>query len=112
MTRTKVRDYLWVAYGVLSILLILAVSLLYDFVGRFQEAQIAAGLRPVFRLATPLDLAIPLLPTAMIVYWYVFYIFLFFSFFYFAFVQRELQPIRIADGLVFSDQTELVAHMA
>jgi len=87
----KANRYLWVASGVIAILIILGVSLLYDPVGRFQEAQISAGLRPVFGLATPLDLLIPLLPSAMIVYWYVFYGFLFFSFFYFAFVRREFR---------------------
>jgi len=91
MNWVKAKGYLWVAYGVVAILIILAVSLLYDPVGRLQEAQIAAGLRPVVRLATPLDLVIPLFPPAMIVYWYVFYGFLFFSFFYFAFVRREFR---------------------
>jgi membrane-associated phospholipid phosphatase len=91
MNWVKAKGYLWVAYGVVAILIILAVSLLYDPVGRFQEAQVSAGLRPVFRLATALDLVIPLLPPAMIVYWYVFYGFLFFSFFYFAFVRREFR---------------------
>lgn len=91
MSRIKANRYIWVASGVIAILIILAVSLLYDPVGRLQEAQISAGLRPVFKLATPLDLLIPLLPPAIIVYWYVFYGFLFFSFFYFAFVRREFR---------------------
>ena len=91
MNWDKAKKYLWVGYGVLAILIILGVSLLYDPVGRLQELQILAGLRPVFRLATPLDLVIPLIPMAMIVYWYVFYGFLFFAFFFFAFVRREFR---------------------
>jgi len=91
MSWAKAKNLLWVAYGVVAILIILAVSLVYDPVGALQMAQISAGLRPVFRLATPLDMLIPLVPPAMIVYWYVFYAFLFFSFFYFAFVRREFR---------------------
>jgi membrane-associated phospholipid phosphatase len=98
----KTKRYLWVAHGVIAILVILAVSLLYDPVGRLQEAQILAGLRPVYRLATPLDLIIPLLPMAMIVYWYVFYAFLFFSFFFFAFVRRELRNAFVLAFMIVS----------
>ncbi|MEM2143196.1 MAG: phosphatase PAP2 family protein [Candidatus Thorarchaeota archaeon] len=78
------KNYLWVIYGVVSILIILGVSLLYDVV-----AHVSVMLHTPVTLATPLDLMIPLVPSAIIVYWYLFYSFLFFSYFYFAFVHRE-----------------------
>jgi membrane-associated phospholipid phosphatase len=91
MNWMKAKSLLWVGYGVIAILIVLAVSLIYDPVAALQTAQISAGLRPVFRLATPLDLVIPLVPAAMVVYWYIFYGFLFFTFLYFAFVRREFR---------------------
>ncbi|NWF95032.1 MAG: phosphatase PAP2 family protein [Candidatus Thorarchaeota archaeon] len=84
MTMTKIREYKWVLYGTVSILVILGVSLIYSIV-----ADISTQLHTPVTLATPVDLAIPLIPPAIIIYWYVFYSFIFFSYFYFAFVHRE-----------------------
>ncbi len=84
MSTCRSARYAWVIFGILSILIILGVSLLYDVV-----ADVSLLLHTPVTLATPLDLAIPLIPSAIIIYWYVFYSFLFFSYFYFAFVHRE-----------------------
>jgi membrane-associated phospholipid phosphatase len=84
MNASSVKQYSWVLYGIVSILIILGVSLLYNTV-----AAISVSLRTPITLATPLDLSIPLIPETIIIYWYVFYSFLFFSYFYFAFVHRE-----------------------
>jgi len=84
MSESKIRQYSWIIYGIVSILIIFGVSMLYDLV-----AAISIQLHTPVTLATPVDLAIPLVPEAIIIYWYVFYSFLFFSYFYFAFVHRE-----------------------
>lgn len=84
MVSSGVKQYAWVLYGIVSILIILGVSLLYGTV-----AAISTSLHTPVTLATPLDLSIPLIPETIIIYWYVFYTFLFFSYFYFAFVHRE-----------------------
>jgi len=85
MDMSKMKQYAWVLYGILSILIIFGVALLYTPV-----ANLSAILHPIpAQLATPIDLLIPVVPAAIIVYWYVFYSFIFFSYFYFAFVQRE-----------------------
>jgi len=84
MVASSVKQYSWVLYGIVSILIILGVSMLYDTV-----AAISVSLHTPVKLATPLDLMIPLVPQAIIIYWYIFYSFLFFSYFYFAFVHRE-----------------------
>ena len=84
MVASGVKQYAWVLYGIVSILIILGVSLLYGTV-----AAISTSLHTPVTLATPLDLSIPLIPPMIIIYWYVFYSFLFFSYFYFAFVHRE-----------------------
>ena len=84
MDASNIKQYCWVLYGVVSILIILGVSMLYDVV-----AAISIQLHTPITLATPLDLSIPLVPQAIIVYWYIFYSFLFFSYFYFAFIHRE-----------------------
>jgi membrane-associated phospholipid phosphatase len=84
MNASSVKQYSWILYGIVSIIIILGVSLLYDTV-----AAISVSLHTPITLATPIDLAIPLVPSAIIIYWYVFYSFLFFSYFYFAFVHRE-----------------------
>ncbi len=84
MDESKSKQYDWVIYGILSILVIFGVSMLYDTV-----AAISIQLHTPITLATPFDLAIPLVPAAIVIYWYVFYSFIFFSYFYFAFVHRE-----------------------
>jgi membrane-associated phospholipid phosphatase len=84
MDASRIKQYSWILYGIVSILIILGISLLYDTV-----AAISTSLHTPVTLATPLDLSIPLVPEAIIIYWYVFYSFLFFSYFYFAFVHRE-----------------------
>jgi membrane-associated phospholipid phosphatase len=84
MDASSIKKYLWVLYGILSILIILGVSLIYNTV-----AAISTSLHTPVTLATPIDLSIPLVPETIIIYWYVFYSFLFFSYFYFAFVHRE-----------------------
>jgi membrane-associated phospholipid phosphatase len=84
MDASGIKRYLWVFYGILSILIIFGVSLLYNTV-----AAMSTSLHTPVTLATPLDLSIPLVPETIIIYWYVFYSFLFFSYFYFAFVHRE-----------------------
>ena len=85
MDISKMKQYLWVLYGIVSILIIFGVAMLYTPV-----AALSAVLHPIpAQLATPIDLAIPVVPAAIIIYWYVFYSFIFFSYFYFAFVQRE-----------------------
>ena len=84
MGLTDAKEYLWVLYGIIAILVIFAVSILYSPV-----ADISTALRTPIALATPLDTLIPLVPPAIIIYWYIFYSFIFFSYFYFAFVQRE-----------------------
>ena len=84
MDTSKIKKYSWVFYGVVSILVIFGVSMLYDPV-----AALSVLLHTPVTLATPLDLSIPLVPAAIIIYWYVFYSFIFFSYFYFAFVHRE-----------------------
>ena len=84
MSESKIRQYSWIIYGIVSILIIFGVSMLYNMV-----AAISIQLHTPVTLATPLDLAIPLVPEAIIIYWYVFYSFIFFSYFYFAFVHRE-----------------------
>ncbi len=101
MNLSTLKEYLWVLYGIVAILLILGISLLYTPIAQIQEAQITAGLRTAVTLPTPLDLMIPLVPAAIIIYWYVFYGFLFFSYFYFAFIQREFRnSMVIAFALV------------
>jgi len=84
MNESKFSKYSWILYGIVSILIIFGVSMLYNVV-----AAISIQLRTPVTLATPLDLSIPLVPEAIIIYWYIFYSFLFFSYFYFAFVHRE-----------------------
>lgn len=84
MDISKLKQYSWVFYGIMSIIIIFGVALLYDAV-----ANLSLALHTPVQLATPLDLSIPLVPAAIIVYWYLFYSFIFFSYFYFAFVQRE-----------------------
>jgi membrane-associated phospholipid phosphatase len=84
MDNTQLKQYSWVLYGIIAILIILGISMLYDTI-----ASISVQLHTPVTLATPVDLAIPLVPAAIIIYWYVFYSFIFFSYFYFAFVHRE-----------------------
>jgi len=84
MNTSKFKQYSWILYGIVSILIIFGVSMLYDPV-----AALSILLHTPVTLATPLDLSIPLVPPAIIIYWYVFYPFIFFSYFYFAFVHRE-----------------------
>jgi membrane-associated phospholipid phosphatase len=84
MSESKYKQYSWVLYGIVSILIIFGVSMLYNTI-----AAISIQLHTPVQLATPLDLSIPLVPEAIIIYWYVFYSFIFFSYFYFAFVHRE-----------------------
>jgi len=81
---SEMKRYSWIFYGVVAILIILGTSMLYDVV-----AGISVQLHTPVTLATPLDLSIPLIPAAIVIYWYVFYSFLFFSYFYFAFIHRE-----------------------
>ncbi|MFW9851025.1 MAG: phosphatase PAP2 family protein [Candidatus Thorarchaeota archaeon] len=84
MSSSKFKEYIWIIYGVVSIIIIFGVSLIYDAV-----ATLSTQLHTPVQLATPLDLAIPLIPEFIIIYWYIFYSFIFFSYFYFAFVDRE-----------------------
>jgi membrane-associated phospholipid phosphatase len=84
MSESKYKQYSWVLYGIVSILVIFGVSMLYNTI-----AAISIQLHTPVTLATPVDLSIPLVPEAIIIYWYVFYSFIFFSYFYFAFVHRE-----------------------
>jgi membrane-associated phospholipid phosphatase len=84
MDASGLKQYLWVVYGIVGILIILGVSQLYDTI-----AALSIQLHTPVTLATPIDTAIPLVPEFIIIYWYVFYSFLFFSYFYFAFVHRE-----------------------
>jgi membrane-associated phospholipid phosphatase len=84
MDTSKIKQYSWILYGVVSILIIFGVSMLYDTV-----AAISILLHTPVTLATPVDLSIPLVPAAIVIYWYVFYSFIFFGYFYFAFVHRE-----------------------
>ncbi len=84
MSSSKFQEYIWIIYGVVSIIIIFGVSLIYDAV-----ATLSVQLHTPVQLATPLDLAIPLIPEFIIIYWYIFYSFIFFSYFYFAFVDRE-----------------------
>ncbi len=84
MSISRIKDYRWVLYGILSIIIIFGVAMLYDFVG-----PLSVILHTPIQLASPLDLSIPLVPAFIIVYWYLFYSFIFFSYLYFAFVDRE-----------------------
>ena len=84
MSSSKLKEYIWVLYGIISIIIIFGVSFLYDTV-----AALSIQLHTPVQLATPVDLAIPLIPSFIIIYWYVFYSFIFFSYAYFAFVDRE-----------------------
>ena len=84
MSASRVKDYIWVLYGFLSIIIIFGMAMLYTFVG-----PLSTQLHTPIQLATPLDLAIPLIPSFVIIYWYLFYSFIFFSYLYFAFVDRE-----------------------
>jgi len=84
MSASKFKQYSWVLYGIVSILIIFGVALLYETV-----ANISILLHTPVTLATPIDLSIPLVSEAIIIYWYTFYSFIFFSYFYFAFVHRE-----------------------
>lgn len=90
MTATSFKQYAWVLYGIVSIIIIFGVSMIYDVV-----ATISVSLHTPVTLATPLDLAIPLVPPVIIIYWYVFYSFIFFSYFYFAFVHREYRNAMV-----------------
>ncbi len=97
MTSTTSFQYLWVLQGIMAILVIFGVSLLYTPV-----AELSLMLHTAVTLATPVDLAIPLVPPAIIIYWYVFYTFIFFSYVYLSFVQREYRNAMLASYVLVS----------
>ncbi len=84
MNNIEVKKHLWILYGFLSIIVIFGTAMLYDFVG-----PLSTQLHTPIQLATPIDLSIPLIPSFIIIYWFIFYSFIFFSYLYFAFVDRE-----------------------
>lgn len=94
---SDVREYIWVLYGIITILVILGVSLLYTPV-----AELSLHIHAPVTLATPLDLMIPLIPPVIIIYWYVFYSFIFFSYVYLSFVQREFRNAMLISYVVVS----------
>ncbi|MHA1780665.1 MAG: phosphatase PAP2 family protein [Candidatus Thorarchaeota archaeon] len=93
----SVKQYLWFFFGILAILIIVGVTLLY-----MPIAAISQQLHEPITLATPLDLSIPLVPSAIIIYWYVFYAFIFFSWLYLSFVQREYRNALVTAFVVIS----------
>ncbi len=93
----QVKQYLWFLYGLLAIIIIVAVTFLY-----MPIASISEQLHEPITLATPIDLSIPLVPSAIIVYWYIFYAFLFFSWVYLSFIQREFRNALVASFVLIS----------
>jgi membrane-associated phospholipid phosphatase len=103
MNASKIKEYSWVLYGILAILIIFGVNELYDYV-----AELSVQLHTPVQLATPLDLAIPLVPEFIVIYWYIFYSFIFFSYAYFAFVDREYRNALVLAFVIINVVAYLV----
>ncbi|MHA1741932.1 MAG: phosphatase PAP2 family protein [Candidatus Thorarchaeota archaeon] len=86
----RIKNYMWFLQGIMAIIVIFGISLLYTPV-----ANLSLQLHTAVTLATPIDLMIPLVPSVIIIYWYVFYSFIFFSYVYLSFVQREFRNALI-----------------